>query len=69
MSTRPEVLFPLFGSLTKLDGIGPKTAQNFETMGIEKPRDLLFTLPYAGVIAKRAIAFETSLHLRSSQLK
>lgn len=25
MTGRPEVLFPLFGSLTKLDGIGPKT--------------------------------------------
>jgi len=49
MSTRPEVLFPLFGSLTKLDGIGPKTAQNFEGLGIEKPRDLLFTLPFAGI--------------------
>jgi len=49
MSTRPEILFPLFGSLTKLDGIGPKTAQNFEGLGVEKPRDLLFTLPYAGI--------------------
>lgn len=49
MSSRPEILFPLFGNLTKLDGIGPKTAQHFEALGVEKPRDLLFTLPYAGV--------------------
>ncbi|WP_373636626.1 ATP-dependent DNA helicase RecG [Yoonia sp. BS5-3] len=49
MTGRPEVLFPLFGALTKLDGIGPKTAQNLETMGIEKPRDLLMTLPSSGV--------------------
>ena len=49
MSSRPEVLFPLFGSLTSLDGIGPKTAQNFEGLGVKTPRDLLFTLPYAGI--------------------
>jgi ATP-dependent DNA helicase RecG len=49
MTGRPEILFPLFGALTKLDGIGPKTAQIFETAGITKPRDLLFTLPLSGV--------------------
>lgn len=49
MTGRPEQLFPLFASLTKLDGIGPKTAQTFETMHIEKPRDLLLTLPHSGV--------------------
>lgn len=49
MSARPEVLYPLFGGLTKLDGVGPKTAQHFAAMAIEKPRDLLFTLPYSGV--------------------
>ena len=26
MSTRPEILFPLFKDLTALDGIGPKIA-------------------------------------------
>ena len=46
---RPEVLWPLFGALDQLDGIGPKTAQAMATGGIERPRDLLFTLPYAGV--------------------
>lgn len=49
MSTRPEILFPLFSALTGLDGIGPKTAQNMAALGIEKPRDLLFLLPYSGI--------------------
>lgn len=49
MSGRPEHLFPLFGALTNLDGIGPKTAQVFESAGIEKPRDILFTIPVSGV--------------------
>ena len=49
MSSRPEVLFPLFGALTKLDGIGPKTAQNLAGLHIERPRDLLFTLPGSGI--------------------
>lgn len=49
MAGRPEVLFPLFGDLTGIDGIGPKTAQALSQAGIEKPRDLLFTLPYSGV--------------------
>ena len=49
MAGRPEILFPLFTSLTELDGIGPKTAKNFEPLGVEKPRDLLFTLPHSGI--------------------
>ncbi|MDG1531658.1 MAG: ATP-dependent DNA helicase RecG [Paracoccaceae bacterium] len=49
MATRPPVLFPLFAALETLDGIGPKTAKNFEGLGVTKPRDLLFTLPYAGI--------------------
>ncbi|MGJ8545352.1 MAG: ATP-dependent DNA helicase RecG [Sulfitobacter sp.] len=49
MSGRPEILFPLFASLEKLEGIGPKTAQNLGQMGIEAPRDLLFTLPQSGI--------------------
>ncbi|MGJ8622458.1 MAG: ATP-dependent DNA helicase RecG [Yoonia sp.] len=49
MTGRPEVLFPLFGALTNLDGVGPKTAQIFEAAGIAKPRDLLMTLPHTGV--------------------
>ena len=49
MSGRPEVLFPLFGALTKLDGIGPKSAQALEGARVEKPLDLLMTLPLSGV--------------------
>jgi ATP-dependent DNA helicase RecG len=48
-SGRPEVLWPLFGSLTGLKGIGPKTAQALEQAGLDRPRDLLFTLPQGGV--------------------
>ncbi|MEJ6401888.1 ATP-dependent DNA helicase RecG [Yoonia sp. 2307UL14-13] len=53
MSGRPEVLFPLFGALTKLDGVGPKTAQILMDAGVEKPRDVLMTLPHAGVDRQR----------------
>ncbi len=47
--SRPAILFPLFAELETLDGVGAKTAKHFAQMGIERPRDLLFTLPYAGV--------------------
>ena len=46
MSGRPEILFPLFADLLVLNGIGPKTAQNFKKMGVTRPRDLLFILPH-----------------------
>ena len=46
---RPEVLWPLFAELSTLEGIGPKTAQLLAQAGIEKPRDMLFTLPHAGM--------------------
>lgn len=49
MSQRPEILFPLFGNLTTLEGVGPKTAQNMAGLGVEVPRDLLFLLPYSGI--------------------
>jgi ATP-dependent DNA helicase RecG len=52
-SGRPEVLWPLFGSLEFLDGIGPKSAQALVAANIEKPRDLLFTLPHSGVDRRR----------------
>ncbi|WP_069299102.1 ATP-dependent DNA helicase RecG [Neptunicoccus sediminis] len=47
MSRRPEILFPLFADLTVLDGIGPKSAQNFAKIEITRPRDLLFLLPHS----------------------
>ena len=53
MSGRPETLFPLFSELTTLEGVGPKTAQHMAQLGIEKPRDLLFSLPYSGVDRQR----------------
>lgn len=49
MSTRPEILFPLFADLTGLGGIGEKTAKAFAGLGVTAPRDLLFCLPYSGV--------------------
>ncbi|MDJ0630340.1 MAG: ATP-dependent DNA helicase RecG [Rhodobacter sp.] len=49
MTGRPEILFPLFAGLETLDGVGPKTARIFAQLDVEKPRDLLFTLPYSGV--------------------
>ncbi len=49
MSGRPEPLFPLFAALDTLEGVGPKTVQNLAALDIEKPRDMLFTLPYSGI--------------------
>ncbi|MEM8693108.1 MAG: ATP-dependent DNA helicase RecG [Pseudomonadota bacterium] len=47
--SRPEVLYPLFADLTRLTGIGPKTARSLEQIGVTHPRDVLLTLPYAGI--------------------
>ena len=47
--SRPDILFPLFAELTALDGVGPKTEKLFARMQIEKPVDLVFTLPASGV--------------------
>ncbi|WP_292293816.1 ATP-dependent DNA helicase RecG [Marivita sp.] len=49
MSGRPEILFPLFGDLGGLKGVGPTTAETLGHMGIEVPRDLLYTLPHSVV--------------------
>ena len=53
MSGRPEKLFPLFAGLETLDGVGPKTAQLLEQLGIESPRDVMFALPYAVIDRRR----------------
>lgn len=53
MAGRPEVLFPLFAALDTLEGVGAKIAQNFAGLGVEKPRDLIFTLPHSGVDRRR----------------
>jgi ATP-dependent DNA helicase RecG len=49
MAGRPEILFPLFASLETLPGVGKRTAEALAGIDIEKPRDLLFTLPYSGI--------------------
>ncbi|SPH21294.1 ATP-dependent DNA helicase RecG [Ascidiaceihabitans donghaensis] len=49
MTGRPASLFPLFAGLETLEGVGPKTAKHFTQLGVEAPRDLLFTLPHTGI--------------------
>ena len=49
MSTRPDILFPLFQELMVLDGVGPRLSANFGAVEIYHPRDLIFTLPHNGV--------------------
>ena len=50
---RPPALFPLFAEAATLPGIGPKAAQALSQMGIERPRDLILTLPSGGVQRRR----------------
>lgn len=52
MTGRPPILFPLFAGLETLAGVGQKTAQALAQIGVERLRDLLFTLPYSGVDRK-----------------
>ena len=54
MAARPEILFPLFGDLKSLSGIGEKSEKLLAKMGIETPRDLLLTLPN-GVIHRQRV--------------
>ncbi|MFC2967692.1 ATP-dependent DNA helicase RecG [Acidimangrovimonas pyrenivorans] len=49
MAGRPEILFPLFAGLETLPGIGPKSAETFAGLEVERPRDLLFLLPHSGI--------------------
>jgi ATP-dependent DNA helicase RecG len=53
LAGRPPILFPLFAELETLAGVGPKTARLLPQIGVEKPRDLLFTLPYSGIDRRR----------------
>ncbi len=53
MSGRPSQLFPLFAETQTLDGVGPKTAHSFATMGVAAPRDLIFVLPNSGIDRER----------------
>ncbi|MDH3667990.1 MAG: ATP-dependent DNA helicase RecG [Paracoccaceae bacterium] len=50
--SRPPILFPLFAEVTGLPGVGPKSAQLYEKLGVQKIADLLFLLP-TGVIDRR----------------
>ena len=50
---RPPALFPLFASVETLPGIGPKGQAALAQMGIERPRDLILTLPGSGVTRRR----------------
>ena len=54
MTGRPPILFPLFAGLDTLPGVGEKTARLFAQMAVERPRDLLFTLPHS-VIDRRPV--------------
>ncbi|MEM1316138.1 MAG: DEAD/DEAH box helicase, partial [Pseudomonadota bacterium] len=45
MSRRPDLLNPLFASITSLDGVGEKTAKLLAKLGVDKPKDLLFLAP------------------------
>ncbi len=47
--SRPELLFPLFAGLDTLPGVGPRSAEAFAAMGVERPKDLLFLLPHSAV--------------------
>lgn len=47
--SRPEALFPLFAGLETLPGVGQKAARAFESLGIARPKDLLYLLPHSGV--------------------
>jgi len=55
MTGRPQILFPLFAQIDALSGIGAKTAQLLAQMGVERPRDLILTLPH-GVVDRRPVA-------------
>lgn len=50
---RPPALFPLFAGIDTLPGIGPKGRAALEQMGIDKPRDLILTLPSSGITRRR----------------
>ncbi|WP_411958165.1 ATP-dependent DNA helicase RecG [Paracoccus homiensis] len=52
---RPPALFPLFAGIDTLPGIGPKGQAALAQMGIERPRDMVLTLPSGG-ITRRSIA-------------
>ena len=46
---RPEALFPLFADIETLPGVGPKSAKLMAALNVNKPVDLVFTLPASGI--------------------
>lgn len=58
---RPPVLFPLFADVQTLPGVGPKSAEALENLGVTRPRDLIFTLPTTG-ITRRPVEHLSDLH-------
>ena len=52
MTGRPEVLFKLFSDLQSLRAVGPKTVLSLAHLGIDRPIDLLMTLPHSAIDRK-----------------
>jgi ATP-dependent DNA helicase RecG len=52
---RPPALFPLFAALDSLPGIGLKGRSALAQMGIDRPRDLVLTLPSSGIARRRIV--------------
>lgn len=50
---RPPALFPLFASVDTLPGVGPKAQAALMQLGIDRPRDLILTLPNSGIRRRR----------------
>lgn len=46
---RPEALSPLFAGLETLPGVGPRAAEAFGALDVQRPKDLLYLLPQSGV--------------------
>lgn len=51
--SRPQLLFPLFASVTTLKGVGPKLGKLLEKLGISRVRDLLWLAP-SGLVDRSA---------------
>ncbi|MFZ9949729.1 MAG: hypothetical protein ACO3FX_09015, partial [Gemmobacter sp.] len=60
--SRPEILFPLFAEIETLPGVGPKAARALGSgLEIARPRDLIFTLPQAGIERRRGGEVEATV--------
>ncbi|RYF88902.1 MAG: DEAD/DEAH box helicase, partial [Caulobacteraceae bacterium] len=78
---RPEILFPLFASISTLKGVGPKVAPLVEKLAGPLVRDVLFLKPHSlirrtpatfanlveGEVATLAVTIDGHLHPRSPQ--